>query len=103
MKNFLTIKQNLLNISDVKPIYIKTITDKYKERLLSLYYRLEGVSVDSVLKRGFAWVNGDKNQTIYNLKDANNQKNLIIEFIDGKIKVAPDTKKDKNDNLLFDF
>ena len=103
MKNFLTIKQNLLNINDVKPIYIKTITDKYKERLLSLYYRLEGVSVDSVLKRGFAWVKGDKNQTIYNLKDANNQKNLTIEFIDGKIKVAPDTKKDKNDNLLFDF
>ena len=103
MKNYLAQKQNLLNINEVKPIYINALIERYKEKITSISCRLEGVSVDSVLRRGFAWVKGDCNQTIYNLEEASKQSKLTIEFADGKITSTPEAKNEKKENLLFDF
>ena len=115
MKNFLQLKKNNLSINEIKPVYIKMLIDRYKEKLEQLACRLEGVSVDSVLKRGFAWVKGENNQTIYNVLDAKKQSHLTIHFLDGELTTScskdtsdnPKSKKTKNkDNLqetLFDF
>jgi exonuclease VII large subunit len=108
---------NALNLTEVKPIYINLLIDKYNERLKSLSSQLESVSVDSVLRRGFAWVKGENSQTIYNLSDAQNQNSLTIRFADGELTTStnpskpvsstPKAKKTKketsNQTSLFDF
>ena len=121
IKNLLSNKLNALNLTEVKPIYINLLIDKYNERLKSLSSQLESVSVDSVLRRGFAWVKGENSQTIYNLSDAQKQTSLTIRFADGELttstnpskpvsstpkakKVKKETSKDeKKEDLLFDF
>ncbi len=119
MKNFIKQKYNTLSLSEIKPLYINIIIERYKERLDSLLCRLEGVSVESVLKRGFAWVKGANNNTIYNISDAKQEKNLVIQFKDGIVEAIPVTKnnttpkespkpkkqnnKDKIQETLFDF
>lgn len=128
-KNLLNHKQSAIERIALKPYYIKNIFDKNQEILRNLNLRLESVSVDSVLKRGFAWVKNDRQQTVYNVAEAQNSSSLDIRFIDGTITVAagnnkvptasapipqtplitkPKTKKAlrKNDTLqtdLFDF
>lgn len=109
----------------LKPYYIKNIFDKNQEILKNLALRLESVSIDSVLKRGFAWVRNQDSQTIYNLEQAQQAKAFEIKFHDGAIAVRTDgnqvkqpednhkkapkkTKKatPKNDEMqisLFDF
>lgn len=115
MKNVLTQKQNILALAEVKSVYINTQIERYQERLQSLSARLEGVSVESVLKRGFAWVKGEQNQTVYNVSEAQKQSNLIIHFADGELNAtlgnnAPKThrpqkikKEEKTQASLFDF
>lgn len=88
MINYIKLKQNVLNLAEIKPIYINTLVERYKDKLDSLSYRLEGVSVDSVLKRGFAWVKGENLQTIYNVNDARKQSSLTIRFADGEISTS---------------
>ena len=100
MKNFIKQKQHTLSLSEIKPIYINIIIERYKERLESLYHRLEGVSVESVLKRGFAWVKGANNNTIYNTEDAKKETNLIIQFKDGSINASPLTSPNKDANNI---
>jgi exodeoxyribonuclease VII large subunit len=117
IKNLLTNKLNALNLTEVKPIYINLLIDKYNERLKSLSSQLESVSADSVLRRRSAWVKGENSQTIYNLSDAQNQNSLTIRFADGELttstnpsKPVPSTPKAKktkketsNQTSLFDF
>ena len=117
IKNLLSNKLNALNLTEVKPIYINLLIDKYNERLKSLSSQLESVSVDSVLRRGFAWVKGENSQTIYNLSDAQKQTSLTIRFADGELTAStsssklvsstPKAKKTKkettNQTSLFDF
>ena len=88
MKNVIMQKTNALTLADLKPIYINNLVKLYSERVQNLAIRLEGVSVESVLKRGFAWVKGDSGNTIYNTKEAVTQKHLSITFMDGKIETA---------------
>ena len=111
MKNFLSVKKNTLALAEIKPIYINALVERYTERLQSLTHRLEGVSVESVLRRGFAWVKGANNQTIYSAKDAEKEAGLTIRFADGEFKTdtvsAEKNKKTKKDETpqgsLFDF
>ena len=93
IKNLLSNKLNSLNLTEVKPFYINTLIEKYTEKLKSLSSQLESVSVDSVLKRGFAWVKGENNQTIYNLSDAQKQSSLTIRFADGELNTSTSTTK----------
>ena len=76
----------------------------------SLSLRLESASIDSVLKRGFAWVKDDNNQTIYSVKNAEKAQKLVIRFADGELQTSTEntkTKKTKKDTppqgSLFDF
>ena len=64
----------------------KTIKNFLKENLKSLALRLESVSIDSVLKRGFAWVSDSKFQTIYDTNSAKRAQSLHIRFADGIVK-----------------
>lgn len=45
--------------------------------------RLQSVSVESVLRRGFAWVRNEHGQTVYNLEQARQTHNFEIQFYDG--------------------
>lgn len=115
MKNVLTLKRNTLALAEIKPVYINSQIERYQERLQSLSARLEGVSVESVLKRGFAWVKGENNQTIYNVNEAQAQKCLTIRFADGEMnatqgsipsqtpRIKKAKKEEKQQETLFDF
>lgn len=75
-------------MAEIKPVYVKNLIERSDERLQGLAHRLEGVSVESVLRRGFAWVRGNENQTIYNVTEAKKQTGLTIRFADGEISAA---------------
>ncbi|MBP5215194.1 MAG: hypothetical protein J6039_01380, partial [Alphaproteobacteria bacterium] len=79
-------KNNLLKLTNLKPFYIKTIIEAKKDSLRNLALRLESVSVDAVLKRGFAWVSDSKFQTVYDTGTAKNVQSLHIRFADGIVK-----------------
>ncbi len=114
MKNLLLQKKNQLAVAEVKPVYVNNQIKNYQERLQGLGCRLESVSVESVLKRGFAWVKGDNDQTVYNLHDAEKQRNLTIRFVDGELKTGEcpkakpsaakkSSKAETPQGTLFDF
>lgn len=118
IKNELSQKQNALEKAALKPIYLKSILQRFDERLNGLSARLKGVSVEAVLKRGFAWVKNTEGQTIYNAVSAKKEDCLIIKFADNELqaKVAADTapsiapktvkkikKEEKTQTSLFDF
>lgn len=118
-KNLLNNKRTAIERCALKPYFIKNIFDKNQENLKNLALRLDSVSIDSVLQRGFAWVRDDKGHTVYSVNQAQSGPLLEINFHDGKIDVetnrsAPrknngkSVKKAalKNENLqtdLFDF
>lgn len=101
-KNFLVNKKNMIEQTRLSPYYIKNIIDRKAENLEGLNLRLESVSVDSVLKRGFAWISTNKNKTIYNAKDAKKQQFLKIKFIDETIKTRV-VAENENQGDLFDI
>ena len=110
IKNLLNNKKNALTLTEIKPLYIKTLVERYQEKMESLSLRLESASIDSVLKRGFAWVKDDNNQTIYSVKNAEKAQKLVIRFADGELQTGAEntkTKKTKKDiqpqGSLFDF
>lgn len=100
MKNVLTSKKNLLALAEIKPVFVKVLIERCSERLANLGHRLESVSVEAVLRRGFAWVKGEQGQTIYNVSDAKKQSLLTVTFSDGEVSVpsSGETKK-KNDTV----
>ena len=103
-KNMLRNKQNQIAQISLKPYHILNIFEKKQENLKNLALRLESVSIDSVLSRGFAWVKDNRQKTVYSVAQAQKKPTLEIKFIDGSIKTRTDKKK--NDTLqgdLFDF
>ena len=115
IKNYLRLKIQSLNLKELKPIYISSLIERYQERLNSLDCRLKNVSIDSVLKRGFAWIR-NANNTITTKKEALKEDIVTIQFSDGSINSAiikedipkkvsnkKSTKEEKKENLLFDF
>ena len=104
-QNYLTNKKSSLALISLKPYYIKNILDKQKDTLNSLSIRLNSVSIDSVLQRGFAWVKNEKQETVYNLSQAQKAKNLNIRFIDGTLTSNQKSKKHEQTQQgdLFDL
>lgn len=104
-KNFLHNKQNQISLISLKPYYIKNIIEKQQDALNNLSLRLNSVSVESVLKRGFAWVKNAKGQTVYNLEQAKQSKTLDINFVDGSLTTYTTGKKNdqKLQGDLFDL
>ena len=96
-KNLLNGKQAMLERCALKPYYIKNIFEKNQENLKNLLLRLDSVSIDSVLKRGFAWVRNQDMQTIYTVEQAKSAESLDIKLIDGSIKTYPQTENRKTE------
>ena len=87
--NFLQNKAKMVDLCGLKPFYIKNIIEKKQETMSNLLLRLSSVSVDAVLKRGFAWVKDDKGQTIYGINEARKANSLEIKFADGSFNTSP--------------
>lgn len=101
-KNYLENRKNQLSLNEIKPFYITTILDKKNENLQNLSLRLESVSVESVLKRGFAWIKNQRQKTVYNAADARKSGSLEIVFADGTVKTRPIVRKNELQGDLFD-
>jgi len=101
-KNYLENRQNQLNLNKIKPFYITNIFEKKAETLQNLNLRLQSVSVESVLKRGFAWVRNGRHQTVADAAEAKKHNNLEIIFADGSVKVRPIVRKNELQGDLFD-
>ena len=101
--NLLLQKRNAIERIPLKSYYILNIFEKNQENLKNLMIRLESVSVESVLKRGFAWVKDNHKKTIYNVAQAQNSPSIEIHFADGNIKTKPMVKKDERQGDLFDY
>lgn len=102
-KNYLNLKQNALNLSEIKPFYITNIAAQKQETLQNLALRLESVSVESVLRRGFAWVKNQGGKTVYYADEARKSHSLNIIFADGGVKARPLGKKNELQGDLFDM
>lgn len=109
-KTLLLQKHNQIERAALRPYYILNILEKKQENLNNLSTRLNSVSVDSVLKRGFAWVRNDKRQTVYNVTDARKARSLEIRFHDGQITTGCNSqpaagrkKKNENQGDLFNL
>ncbi|MBQ8480902.1 MAG: exodeoxyribonuclease VII large subunit [Alphaproteobacteria bacterium] len=100
--NLLKDKNNYLKLTNLKPFYIKNIIEAKTENLKNLELRLESVSIDSVLKRGFAWVSDDKFQTIYDTNSAKKSHLLHIRFSDGIVKAKVAERNCAVQGDLFD-
>ena len=104
LKNYLLNTNNLIERINLKPYHIKTILEKQETNLKNLELRLNSVSVESVLQRGFAWVKDENSQTIYNTEQAQKAQHLNIRFIDGTL--TTHLKGKQNEKLqgdLFDL
>lgn len=105
-KNLLKTKSDKLELCGLKPYYVKNIFEKKQEYLNNLLTRLQSVSVDSVLKRGFAWVKNQDGQTLYTASAARQSDKIEIRFYDGSIKTdiykptKPKTTKTGKENAL---
>ncbi len=100
--NLLKDKDNLLKLTNLKPFYIKNLLDAKKENLKNLALRLDSVSVESVLKRGFAWVSDGQFKTLYSATQAKRCDELHIRFVDGIVKVKMMEKHNAVQGDLFD-
>ena len=105
IEHYLTNNQNRLELVSLKPYLIKNIIEKQKDNLNHLALRLDAVSVESVLQRGFAWVKNEQSQTVYNLQQARQAHRLQIRFSDGTLTTnLKGTKNDQNlQSDLFDL
>ncbi len=101
-KNYLQQRQNELNLNEIKPFYINNIINQKAETLANLSLRLDSVSVESVLKRGFAWVKDTQQRTIYNTENARRSLDLEVIFTDGSVKTKVIVRKDELQGDLFD-
>ena len=99
-KNYLNAQNNQLGLSEIKPFYITNIIERKSESLNSLAMRLDSVSVESVLKRGFAWVKNSNGKTVYNTREAAKSHSLNITFADGTIKTRPVIKNELQGDLF---
>lgn len=64
---------------------------------------MESVSVESVLKRGFAWVTDRHYNTMYDTTHAKRSGELNVRFIDGIVKTKVVENRDAQQFDLFDI
>lgn len=100
-KNLLAQKNNMVGQTRLSPYYISNIINKNKETIENIDKRLKNVSIDSVLKRGFAWIKNNQEKTIYNLEQAQKNQFIKIKFADGEIKTRVVSEKNEKQGDLF--
>jgi exodeoxyribonuclease VII large subunit len=95
-------KSDRLNLAGLKPYYIRHVLDKNRDFLNALTARMESVSVESVLKRGFAWVTDKHFKTMYDTAHAQKSGVLNVRFADGIVKTRVVEDRDAKQFDLFD-
>lgn len=95
-------KQKLI-LTGLKPYYIGNLLEKKQSFLSNLAQRIEAVSVESVLKRGFAWITDRHYKTLYDTSHAKRAGELNIRFIDGIVKTKVVENRDAQQFDLFDM
>lgn len=100
--NLMSNKKQAIVLAGLKPFYIQNILSNAKNKLQNMEKRLESVSVESVLKRGFAWVTDRHFQTLYNSMQARKSGELKIRFADGIVKTKIVENRDAQQFDLFD-
>lgn len=103
ISNYMGIKQQNVGLVGLKPYLINNIVEKQKTMLGSLSSRMESVSIDSVLKRGFAWVTDRHFKTLYDASHAKRSGELNIRFVDGIVKTKVVENRDAEQFDLFDL
>lgn len=86
----------------LKPYYIQNIIEKKKTMMAHLSQRLEAVSIEQVLKRGFAWVTDRHFKTVYDASAAKRAGELNVRFVDGIVKTKVAEERDARQFDLFD-
>ena len=103
LKNYLNSKKQILELIGLKPYYINNLVEKQQNTVNSLKTRLEAVSIESVLKRGFAWVTDRHYNTLYDATHAKRSGELNIRFVDGIVKTKVVEERDAKQFDLFDL
>ena len=101
--NFLANKYSQIEKNNLRPYYILNIFEKKQENLKNLSLRQASVTVEAVLRRGFAWIKNNKRKTVYSVTEAIHSPHLEIFFADGSVKTKPIVKKDDLQGDLFNF
>lgn len=92
-KTLLSNKALAVDHANLRPYYIQNIVEKKQENLNNLMLRLSSVSVEAVLKRGFAWVRNQDGQTVYSTREAAAAAELNLTFYDGSFDCGATTEK----------
>lgn len=100
--NYFAAKRHDLEMTGLKPYYIANLLEKSRNGLAGLTARMESVSVESVLKRGFAWVTDRHYKTLYDTSNARKSGELNVRFIDGIVKAKIVENRDVQQYDLFD-
>mgnify|MGYP002860264180 CR=1 FL=1 len=100
--NLLKDKRNMLDLTSIRPFYVTNIVERKADMLNNLALRLESVSVDAVLRRGFAWISDRNFQTICSTNKAKSAQDLHIRFADGIVKAKVMEKNCAVQGDLFD-
>lgn len=103
MENYFNCKKQKLDVIGLKPYLIHNLLEKQQNTLSSLRTRLESVSIESVLKRGFAWVTDRHFNTLYDTSHAKRSGELNIRFVDGIVKTKVVEERDAKQFDLFDL
>ena len=102
LKYYISNKTQALNGIGLKSYYLKNLIEKKKITLENLAARLNAVSIDQVLKRGFAWVTHRHFKTVYDATNAKKSGELNIRFVDGIVKTKVAEVRDARQFDLFD-
>ncbi len=102
LDNFLRLKGQKLELTGLKPYYVSNILRQKTEQLKNLAVRLEAVSIEAVLKRGFVWVTDRHFKTLYDTQHAKRAGELNVRFVDGIVKTKVVENRDAQQFDLFD-
>lgn len=100
-KRVLETKKSQIEQAALRPYYILNIFEKKQENLKNLAIRLESASIESILKRGFVWVQDGRQRTVYTAEQAKKSTTLEINFADGKVKTKVVNSKNEMQMDLF--
>ncbi len=100
-KRVVEVKKSQVAQAALRPYYILNIFEKKQENLKNLAVRLEAVSIESVLRRGFVWVQDSRQKTVYSAEQARKAAGLEINFADGKVKTKVVVSKNELQMDLF--
>ena len=101
-KYYMSSKAQSLHAMGLKPYYLLNLIEKKKIALENFGARLSAVSVEQVLKRGFAWVTNRHFKTVYDATNAKKSGELNIRFVDGIVKTKITEVRDARQFDLFD-